>query len=78
MAQKESQVQNFEKLFGYQSFYVNMYLHTFRCCSQNSTIVDTLYNGAMKVFFGAFVLIYLILQHVIMKEQEYNGSENTL
>ena len=42
MAQKKSQVQNFEKAFDYTLF-LGKYLPTFKCSSQNSTSVDTLF-----------------------------------
>ena len=41
MAQKKSQVQNFEKAFDYTLF-LGKYLPTFKCSSQNVTSVDTL------------------------------------
>ena len=49
MAQKKSQVQNFEKAFDYTLF-LGKYLPTFKCSSQNSTSVDTLIYGVLTLF----------------------------
>ena len=48
MAQKKSQVQNFEKAFDYTLF-LGKYLPTFKCSSQNSTSVDTLVAVALQL-----------------------------
>ena len=48
MAQKKSQVQNFEKVFDYTLF-LGKYLPTFKCSSQNSTSVDTLFNRLLDL-----------------------------
>ena len=47
MAQKKSQVQNFEKAFDYTLF-LGKYLPTFKCSSQNSTSVDTLQDNVLE------------------------------
>ena len=51
MAQKKSQVQNFEKAFDYTLF-LGKYLPTFKCSSQNSTSVDTLLPGGAAISFS--------------------------
>ena len=55
MAQKKSQVQNFEKVFDYTLF-LGKYLPTFKCSSQNFTGVDTLIVFILITFTLVFLL----------------------